>query len=255
MKSLYSVSTPNFSYAFYNYMTLTSSPKDVIEKIKRICSKAFDMTIEKMNSESKKYSSMSGKKVSLPDMKPNVIAYEELCSLLENKNINTNDIKEKYANSGLDTRDMTAKIIADFLQCIPEIRPVIVIALAPPYYPHRIAGDNFKNILDVCSKVVKRSETVHKDRLIQRDFFPGLCDLSYLGFDNPDNYYTLKSNMPALDGGYKLPVDALSNINIGGLNIGVMGRDVHKYTERLNMPYSFKVTPDLVLFAVKEFLA
>jgi len=254
LKSLYSVSTPNFSYAYYNYLTLTSSPGDVLEKIKKVCTKAFDMAVDKMKTESKNYTLLSGKRESSLNITPNVITYSELCSIVERKNIDIEKIKNSYKNKGIDTRDVTVRIISDMLKLIPELRPVMVISIAPPYYPHRMADSNFKNILDVCSKVMERSKAIYNEDMVHKDFFPGLCDFSYLGFDNPDNYYTLKSNMPVMDAGYELPVKALSNINIGGINIGVKGKDVHKYTERLNLPYSLKVTPDLVFFAIREFL-
>lgn len=255
MKSLYSVSTPSFSYAYYNYMTLVSSPEDVINKLKKVCAEAFDIAAERMAKESQKYSAISGKKAASLDLKRTVLSYNELCKIVEEKGIDIESIRNKYKDSKLDTRDMTAYIISDMLKCLPELRPVMIVALAPPYYPHRLADEKFKHILDICCSVMDRSEALYAHKLIQKNFFPGLCDLSYLGFDNPDNYYVLKSNMPVMDLGYKLPVKSLSNINIGGINIGVLGRDVHKYTERLNMPYSFKITPDLVLYAIKQFLS
>lgn len=255
MKTLYTVSTPNFSYAYYNYMTLTSTPGDVIEKIKYICTKAFDLAISKIVAESKRYASLSGKGTPAVNFEPKVITYDELCTLVKDKGISIDKIKDKYKDTAMDTRDMTGNIISDMLKLLPELRPVVIIGFAPPYYPHRMAGEGSKNILDICIKIIKRSEEFHNDKLIHKNFFPGLCDFSYLGFENPECYYTLKANMPVLDTGYTLPVDALSNINIGGINISVMGRDVHKYTERLNMPYSLKITPDLVLYGIKEFLA
>ena len=254
LKSLYSVSTPCYSYAYYNYMTLTSSPEDVIDKIKGVCEKAFDMALDKMKIESGKYSALSGKKVPGLNLKANIITYDELCKLLENRGIDIEHIKNKYKNSKLDTRDLTSAIVSDMLKFIPELRPIMVIGFAPPYYPHRKADTNSSNILDVCHKVMERSQNVFNERLSHKEFFPGLCDLSYLGLENTDDYYTLKSNMPVFGTSYNLPVDALSNINIGGMNISVMGKDAHKYTERLNMPYSFKVTPDLVYYAIMEFL-
>lgn len=255
LKKLYNVSTPSFSYAYYNYMTLKSNPADVINKLKHICLTAFDKALNKMTCEVLKYSEITGRKTPSLSIKPNVMTYEELCMVLEEKGIDIDVIKSKYKNCNSDTRDMTANIIADILKLLPELRPVIIVSLAPPYYPHRLAGKEFKNIIDVCSKVIERSKKLHNEELLHREAFPGLCDFSYLGLEDPDSYYTLKANMPVLDLAYNLPLKALCNINIGAVNIGVMGRDVHKYTERLYMPYSFNVTPDLILYAIKEFLA
>lgn len=255
IKPLYSVSTPSFSYAYYNYFTLVSSPSDVLDKMEAVCLKAFRLAVEKMDEEHKRFSHHSGKKPKTADIKINVLTYSKLCKLLEEKNIYVQDIKDAYEGRNMDTRDMTACIIMDMLKLLPSLRPAAIIGFAPPYYPHRIGCKNFHKIMDVCSKAIDRSRSIHNEELLHRDVFPGLCDMSYLGFQNPDDYFALESDMPVFGGAYKLPVKSLSDIDIGGINIGVMGRDAHKNTERLNMPYSFNVTPDLVLHAIMELLS
>lgn len=255
IKELYSVSTPSYSFAYYNYFTLHSSPDDVLCNVKKICLNAFDEVLIKIKEAAKKYSYLSGKEI--PDMTitPCVMTYDELVNLLQSRGISSENMKQKYKDCRMDTRDITGYIIMDMLKAVPDLRPVVIIGFAPPYYPHRIPGSKHKNILDVCHKVIERSREIHNKDLIHREIFQGLCDLSYLGFENPNEYHTLEYNMPVFNMSYSLPVNYLSSIDIGGINIGVMGRDVHKYTERLNIPYSMNVTPDLVLYAINELLS
>lgn len=254
LKGLYSVSTPDFSYSYYNYMTLTSLPHEVIENMKGICKKAFEMSITRVEKEHDAFSAMNKTEYKPIKFEPHVLSYSELCSMLKDKGMDIEKIKDRYKNSGLDMREATGLIVSDMLRLIPELRPAMVVGFAPPYYPHRIALKD-SPVMDVCRKVMKKSEDVFGDKLIHKDFYPGLCDLSYLGFEDPEEYYALEDNMPLFKDGYNFPVKALSNINIDGMNIGVLGKGCHRYTERLYMPYSFHVTPDLVLYALMEFLS
>ena len=42
---------------------------------------------------------------------------------------------------------------------------------------------------------------------------------------------------------YPLPFEKMKNLGIKAVNFGVHGKDAHKWTERLYIPYSFEVLP------------
>jgi arginine utilization protein RocB len=251
IKELYSVSPPVFSYAYYNYMTLSSSPEEVIGNIKKVCKTAFDAAFKRVRDEAAVFSSISGRKVCPPPMKASILSYSELCSLLKEQGTEIEDIREKYRGCAMDQREITASIIRDMLEHLPHLRPAAIVSLSPPYYPHRAGSERINRL---CRRVIRTSENEYDEGLIQKPFFPGLCDLSYLGAPDTGQYDVLKTNMPAYGLSYSFPSKALSSIDIDGVNIGVWGRGIHKYTERLNIPYSMEVTPGLVLDGIRELL-
>jgi len=53
------------------------------------------------------------------------------------------------------------------------------------------------------------------------------------------------SNMPGSGKVYSLPVKYLKQLDITGIVLDAYEKDMHKYTERLNISYSFDVLPDL----------
>ena len=53
-----------------------------------------------------------------------------------------------------------------------------------------------------------------------------------------------------MGGKYTIPLDAIASLNIPFVNIGPLGKDAHKYTERINIPYSFETDSKLVFEAV-----
>lgn len=84
-------------------------------------------------------------------------------------------------------------------------------------------------------------------------YFPGLSDLSYLQLEKQEvDAYT--SNMPLFNRGYSLPSGRDQALYVPVLNVGPAGKDPHKWTERLYMPYSFEVLPDLLSFTISALL-
>jgi arginine utilization protein RocB len=55
---------------------------------------------------------------------------------------------------------------------------------------------------------------------------------------------------PTGDGRYF--VTALEKLNVPVLNVGPVGRDAHKWTERLNVPFAFETVKDLLLYTIEK---
>ena len=53
---------------------------------------------------------------------------------------------------------------------------------------------------------------------------------------------------------YNVPLDKIKKLNIPAINYGCFGKDAHKWTERVYMPYSFNVLPKLILNTIDCFL-
>ncbi len=86
-------------------------------------------------------------------------------------------------------------------------------------------------------------ETIH--------YFAGICDLSYVGMQYPMESLTdLVDNMPLWERGYTLPLQELKRLDVPVLNLGPIGRDAHKWTERLDTEFAFETLPALLVRAV-----
>ncbi|MBP5593871.1 MAG: peptidase M20, partial [Pseudobutyrivibrio sp.] len=86
-------------------------------------------------------------------------------------------------------------------------------------------------------------------------FFPSLSDSSYLSLDDSmESIDKLKKNFPQMDELYPLPLEQIKKLNIKAVDFGVYGKDAHKSTERLQVPYSFGILPELILKTTEEFL-
>lgn len=88
----------------------------------------------------------------------------------------------------------------------------------------------------------------------QVQYFPGLSDLSYLQLQK-QSVDAFTDNMPLFQRGYFLPDGEENTLFVPVLNIGPVGKDPHKWTERLHVPFSFSTLPDLIQLAVGRLLA
>ena len=86
-------------------------------------------------------------------------------------------------------------------------------------------------------------------------FFPSLSDSSYLKIDD-DNHSIDKliSNFPEYRKLYNVPIKGIKKLNIPAINYGCFGKDAHKWTERVYMPYSFEVLPKLIIKTIEHYL-
>ena len=97
-----------------------------------------------------------------------------------------------------------------------------------------------------------------------QEYFPLISDMSYLRLDPDIDPTALITNLPiwndalmdssARSGSYRLPLEAMRQLNLPVVNLGPYGKGAHQPGERVLMSYSFGVLPQLV-YEVIEHLA
>lgn len=252
-KIAYSVSTPASAYAYFNYMTVVSSPDEVLEKLKSIGEKAFNEVLHSIEAKADCLQMLTGSKPKLPSVKPMVISFQELYKMcLEAFGEEFDEHMNTYSKELVqgDLRDMSINIVKEVHKFCPYRDPLIVLFFAPPFYPHSGTSKNNSKIIKIAEKIIRKAKVEYREDMFLEPFFPGLSDMSYLGL--PDNINTefLKANLPLWGNRYTIPLDAIANLNIPFMNIGPLGKDAHKYSERLCVSYSFEKAAMLVFEAV-----
>ena len=86
-------------------------------------------------------------------------------------------------------------------------------------------------------------------------FYPSLSDSSYLNIDDPEeSVEALVKNFPGFDTLYPLPLQNIRKLAIPAVNFGGFGKDAHKWTERVNVPYTFELLPKLIQKTIDHYL-
>jgi arginine utilization protein RocB len=133
--------------------------------------------------------------------------------------------------------------------------PLVVFGFLPPFYPSRInqgktPGD--KAILDMARAVQAKARELGTE-VLQADLFEGVCDLSYCGFSQGrEELEVLEQNTPGWGNPYRLPSEDLIKLNIPICNLGPVGKDAHKRTERVHIPFLLQTLPQLLWEAVRS---
>ncbi|HNR04971.1 MAG TPA: M20/M25/M40 family metallo-hydrolase [Bacillota bacterium] len=252
-KNSYSVSTPAAAYTYFNFITVTSSPDEVLNKLMGISKKTFEEVLHNIENKADRLQALTGSKPKLPSIKPMVITFRELYKMcLEVGEKEFDEHMESFVKKSpeSDLRELSVDIVREAHKFCPYRDPMIVLFLAPPYYPHSGARGQNGKIAEITTKIIKKANSKYGVNLYLEPFFPGLSDMSYLGLPDNIDVESLKTNLPLWGDKYTIPLDAIASLNIPFMNIGPLGKDAHKYTERINIPYSFEIASKLVFEAV-----
>jgi arginine utilization protein RocB len=83
------------------------------------------------------------------------------------------------------------------------------------------------------------------------EVFEGITDLSYVGFQGErEDLEPIVYNTPGWGHVYSIPVEDLLRLDIPVMNLGPLGKDAHKNTERLELASGLEVAPALLAYAV-----
>lgn len=262
LKLAYNVQTAYDALVYFNFFVHNHSVEQIVGDLKAAAQKAFSKTEERINEQNRRYCELSGDNYHEAVYEKRVMTYEELldeakavCVGVEQE---LENIFAKEQELGTDQREIGVAMIRHLLNCIGCKQPVMVLYFAPPYCPHNTLKKEIEKEWALKGRLEQLAERVGKgtgETYEVKQFFPSLSDSSYLKIDDDEaSINLLTQNFPAYEKLYALPLKKIKELNIPAVNFGVYGKDAHKWTERLYMPYSFEVLPELIIEAVREFL-
>lgn len=100
--------------------------------------------------------------------------------------------------------------------------------------------------------VWNNEETLHYGQEYDREYFyTGICDLSYINIEDPEEQRKrISQSMPLFGWYYDIPFEEIKKISMAGINIGPWGKDFHKLTERVLMENLYDRTPHILDHAI-----
>lgn len=262
LKPWYNVQTAKEAFVYFNYFVHNKGMEDIVAGLMDAARSAVKDSLSEYNSNYQKYCSLSGKDYTAIDYPCHVMTFEELRKLADKNNKTGEDIDElltkitkEQEDKGVDKREIPIELIRTLLSKAGIYESVVVMYFAAPYCPHNTLQDADEELIQRLGKITKEIEQEENVEYNIHRFFPSLSDSSYLAIDDSESSIEhLKQNFPQMDSLYPLPIDKIRSLGIKAVNFGVHGKDAHKWTERLYVPYSFDILPKLIQKALKEFL-
>jgi len=159
-------------------------------------------------------------------------------------------IKQEIQDQKLTTINAAYRIIEKTLEHVNDMSPMVVIALAPPYYP----STNNLMLPDKKPRIDKGMEAVEElarntwgQECYTQNYFTGISDLSYAMFEaDKENIGYIEDNMMLWNETYYIPLDTIKELSMPVINLGPWGKDYHKYMERVFMQDLYDRTPKMV---------
>jgi arginine utilization protein RocB len=260
LKPSYNVETAGAAFVYVNWLTLTLTPEQAMQKMKGAASAALEAVFERIDSSFAEFNSKGGQAQPPPDWTSFILNYEMVyreaknCWEAANKDKDFSEWlrakTEEFAAAAKDARDLSRMIVAELVKAAQLSGPAIVTFFSPPYYP---PVQPQENELTLAMKFVLKKSN---EQIQFRGFYPYISDLSYALLDDGIDIDSMKKYMPlfglnnARDALY-YPLDAAKLDDIRALgcpvvNIGPFGSDAHGPYERVHMPYSFEVVPQII---------
>lgn len=265
-KDGYDVSLPITAGGYMSILTLTKSPKDILDKLKKLAEESFREAIDIYNLSYEKYKSLSNMTYGNPQWKANVKYYGEIYNEIVKEKGDSfiaeiteyqKTIEGKINKNEIDRVEGAYELIEKTLEYYSDLSPLVVIALAPPYYPstNNSMLESGNKINELIAKMDEFSKKECNLGIYTQNYFTGISDLSYALFteDNEVIDY-IKDNMIFWGDMYYIPLDIIRELSMPVLNVGPWGRDLHKYTERVHKKDLFENIPKLIEFIVKNML-
>ncbi|MBS4026832.1 MAG: M20/M25/M40 family metallo-hydrolase, partial [Clostridia bacterium] len=262
LKTEYSVQTARNSFLYFNYATHNSTPDQVMDKMIKGATKAFMNVLDDLNTQYKIYTKTSNYPFEKLPWEARVISYNLLLENVKSeKGIELDRRIQEFSmellkDKNVDERIFALKMVEMIHNMWSDKDPVVIVYFSPPYYPHIfVKGDNLKErkLIEALDKAIVNAGDRYK--IENKKFYPYISDLSYFAAPKEEGAVeSLKVNMPGFGVRYSLPLSDMQELSLPVVNIGPFGKDAHKFTERLEIDYSFNVLPKILFDTITQLI-
>ncbi|CAD2076090.1 M20/M25/M40 family metallo-hydrolase [Phocicoccus pinnipedialis] len=237
IKDHYDVQTPFKTVSLYNAFIFNRNAEEVFETFNSVVEKAVESCTTVLNEQFDTGFYAGG--VSVP-----VITYSELyvkaVNELGRETVETiiNQAEQKVTESHMKS----VQIVDDLMTVMRSIGPAVITFYTPPYYPAANSSDDLDVKLAVSEVIRSASELGRISEEVR--YFNGICDLSYVQYtSNNLSDAVYEENTPSFGRSYSIPFDSIREISAPIINIGPIGKDAHKVSERVLKKSAFSELP------------
>jgi arginine utilization protein RocB len=245
-RKTYSVTVPNRFGMYFDYLFVNRSPEETLGLLEKLAQKSISDSLAQISHKAKHTPTLASRK-------GRVYYFSEIAQMAVNKtgqSVNSllkEFLTDKDLSEVQDNYLMFVNYLADVLQLEG---PAFIIGLLPPYCPSRVNKRESREELAIEKTVSDLMAEFNGKgvRIELSEVYEGISDLSELGFQGDTNDIdVITSNIIGLGVSFEYNFTEMKELNIPVVNIGPIGKDAHKQTERLYLPYFKNELPELLL--------
>ncbi len=264
LKERYNVQTPRTACVYFNYFVHNRQLTEIMVQLKEAARTALDRVTQEADAHYRTYCELSGMQYS-PLLEPSqVLDYRALYE--RTKAAYTGDLDtlieqtlQASIAAGEDMRVSSLRIVEKLSEVSGIKTPTVVVFFATPFCPHNTLKSEVPEeqaVYEQIAGIAAAFGAESGETMKLQQFFPSLTDSSYLKIDDDaDSIATLQANFPGYENLYPVPLETAKALNIPAVNYGVWGKDCHKWTERIHIPYSFGRLPQFILKTIETIFA
>lgn len=244
-KAGYDAALPEYACCFFNMLFLGAGKEHkLMKKIKEICRESMAQIADSYQEIYKKCVSLGAVPQEEKKIFPaTVMDLQELEEYIRAKRpdyeAKRNELIEELKYCIYEKGDSLQKAGALYvggLIKLSEIRkPLVVVGIAPPYYPSVTVYDQDVNAVAVETTI---SEVLSEFglKLAGYPYCPGMTDIGYFSCIYPEEEEKTKQNISLPDTIYDIPFQDMQALNIPTYIIGARAKGIHLRTERVYLP-------------------
>ena len=264
-KKAYDASIPEAATGYFNWLTFTKTPTEILEKMITISEKALEVTLNHFSKSYSEFCKLTNDVEEEMRFIPNTFTFEDIfkeaivkggTSFINSYEDFQKDIKELVDKNEITLPEGTIRLLEYTADYIDLEGPSVVVAISGPYYPH-ISNFLIKNgdRFTLSNRVNKISKELYNVEYEKNLYFMGMSDLSYAGWlGNQEDIDVITANSPGWGNLYSVPFDEMRTLDMPVVNIGPWGKDLHKITERVYGPDVYERVPEIISRLIKELL-
>jgi len=265
LKKQYDVQTPQTAFCYFNFFVHSWSPKDVLNRLKELAQVSFEEAIRKFQTRRRMFCELSGHPYQPVEIEPRVYTYEEFYQRCKEEH--GSEFEQKMLQYSMNLRNDDSLDIRDYARCMVEelwrwggdSEPAVILFYASPYIPRVVLSEEDERDLRLMRAVEQAVADIEPqcDHPIQvRKFFPYISDMSFVKLsDDESEMLAFERNMPAWGIKHHIDLEAIRQLDVPVINIGPYGKDAHKKWERVEVPYSMQIAPNLTIGVIRHLFA
>ncbi len=247
-KDFYNVQTAKVAHLYFNTFLYERSVTEVLTVLRGAAEEAVREVTDKLDARLAEYRARVGVPIGTIEHEVKVLLFEEYLRECSQKGVDTAviiaDTFKKYGSE--DKRAFGFRLVEALEHATGDDSAKVILFLAPPFCTHNgIEPDS--PVDHAISAAMEKIGAEHGHTFKKRRFFPFLSDSSYLSMsESKKEIRTLIQNFPGMETIYPLPTDAIQELSIPAVNLGVLGKGAHTWKEMIHKPYSYEVLPRLI---------